>query len=99
MSHRQIVDALGKRADLSHRPFRVFHLPTNIQPEVRKHGSGGIQHQKVSAYLLQMVQVLLIDPAPSPLEAAALRHFHVHGADVLLAIVLTLLPQRAEAAE
>lgn len=53
----------------------------------------------VCMYLLQVVQVLLVDPDPPPLEAAALRHFHVHGADVLLAVVLTFLPQRAETAE
>lgn len=44
-----------------------------------------------------MVQVLLVDL--DPLEAAALGHFHVHGADVLLAVVLTFLPQSAETAE
>lgn len=34
-----------------------------------------------------------------PLKAAALGHLHVHGADVVLAIVLTLPPQAAEAPE
>lgn len=53
----------------------------------------------VRAYLLQVVQVLLIDLDPPPLEAAALRHFHVHGADELLAIILTFLPQGAETTE
>lgn len=49
-------------------------------------------------HLLQVVQVLLIDPN-APLEAAALWHFHVHGADVLLTIILTFLPQSAETTE
>lgn len=53
----------------------------------------------VRVYLLQVVQVLLVDLDPPPLEAAALRHFHVHGADELLAIILTFLPQGAETAE
>lgn len=49
-------------------------------------------------HLFQVVEVLVIDP-DAPLEAAALGHFHVHGADVLLAIVLTFLPQSAKTTE
>lgn len=33
VSHRQIIDSIWKRSDLSHRPFRVFHLPGNKQPD------------------------------------------------------------------
>ena len=51
-----------------------------------------------TSHLFQVVQVLLVDP-DAPLEAAALGHFHVHGADVLLAIILTFLPQSAKPTE
>lgn len=53
----------------------------------------------MSPYLLHLVQVLLVDPDPSFLEAAALGHFYVHGADILIAFVLTFLPQSAETAK
>lgn len=46
-------------------------------------------------YLFQVLQVVLVE-SDSPLEAAAFGHFHVHGADVLLAIVLAFLPQSAK---
>ena len=45
-----------------------------------------------------MVEVFLVDPDAS-LEAAAFGHFHVHGADVLIAVVLTFLPQSAKTTE
>lgn len=54
---------------------------------------------EASPYLFQVFQVLLVDQDSSSLEAAALWHFHVHGADVLLAIILTFLPQSAKTAE
>lgn len=54
--------------------------------------------KKVSPCLFQVVKVFLIQP-DATLEAAALGHFHVHGADVLLAIILTFLPQSAKTTE
>lgn len=53
---------------------------------------------EASPYLFQVVEVLLIEP-DAPLEAAVLGHFHIQGADVLLAIILTFLPQSAKTAE
>lgn len=45
-----------------------------------------------------LVQVVLVDPQ-APLEAAVLGHLHVHGAHVLLAVLLALLTQGPEATE
>lgn len=45
-----------------------------------------------------MVEVILID-ADAPLEAAAFGHFHIHGADVLIDVILTFLPQSPETAK
>lgn len=47
------------------------------------------------AYLFQVVEVILVDPDAS-VEAAVLGHFYIHGAHVILAVVMTLLPQSAE---
>lgn len=41
-----------------------------------------------------LVQVVLVDG--DPLEAAALGRLHVHGADVVLAVVMAPPPQAAE---
>lgn len=53
---------------------------------------------EVSPYLFQVVEVFLVD-LEALMEAAALGHFHVHGADVVLAIILTFLPQSAKTTE
>lgn len=50
------------------------------------------------SYLLQLVQVVHIAPQAPP-EAAVLGHLHIHGAHVLLAVLLALLTQGPEAAE
>lgn len=48
-----------------------------------------------SVYLFQVLKVILVDPSTS-LEAAVLWHFHIHGAHILLTVVLTFLPQGAK---
>lgn len=49
--------------------------------------------------LFQLVQFIFIDPQDSSVEAAALGHLHVHGAEVLLAVLLPLASERPEAAK
>lgn len=98
MIHRQIIDSFRKGSDLPHSPLRVLHLQQVHQvrtcsEELRRPGR---RERCVLPDLLHLVQVLLVDPDPSFLEAAALGHFYVHGADVLLAFILTFLPQSAE---
>lgn len=46
-----------------------------------------------------LVQILLVNVDLSPLEAAALGHVHIHGADVVLTVVMALPPQTAKAAK
>lgn len=46
-------------------------------------------------YLFQVLKVILVDLGTS-LEAAVFWHFHIHGAHVLLTVVLTFLPQSAK---
>lgn len=70
----------------------------------QKHGSGvkraeWLRMKGARHYLLQVLQVLLVDLDPPPQEAAALGHFYIHRADVLLAVILTLPPQSAKSAE
>lgn len=48
-----------------------------------------------SVYLFQVLKVILVDLGAS-LEAAVFWHFHIHGAHVLLTVVLTFLPQSAK---
>lgn len=48
--------------------------------------------------LLQLVHLIFIGPQ-SHVEAAALGHLHVHGAEVLLAVLLPLAPQCPKAAK
>lgn len=100
-SHRQVVDSFGKRSDLPHGALGVLHLQTRhthrTGSELRKSATEGrCKGAEEAAYLLRL---LLVHLDPGPLEAAALGHLHVHGADKLLAVVRALLPQRAETAE
>lgn len=46
-----------------------------------------------------LVQVILVHVDPPSLKGAVLGRLHIHGADVVLAVVLPLPPQTAEAAE
>lgn len=46
-------------------------------------------------YLLQVDKTVVIDTGV-PLEAAALWHFYVQRADVVLAVIITFPPQRAK---
>lgn len=97
-THRQVVDPLGKGSDLPDGPFRVLHLEQRGTLSQRLDTDWSSSSLRASSYLLQVLQGLLVEMAAS-LEAAALGHLHVHGADELLALVQTLLPQRAEASE
>lgn len=99
-SHRQVVDSFRKRSNLPHGALGILHLqtrhthaksePHKSSTEVRCEGA------EEATYLLQALQLLLTDLHPGSLEAGALGHLHVHGADKLLAVVHALLPQRAE---
>lgn len=92
-SHRQIVDSFRKDFDLSHRPLRDVHLSTGPANGFKT------SNQVKSEVCPHLVQILLVNVGLPPLEAAALRHVHVHGADVVLAVVMALPPQTAKAAE
>lgn len=102
-SHRQVVDSFGKRSDLPHGALGILHLQTkhaHAESEPRKSSPEvWCEGAEEAAYLLQMLQLLLKDLRPGPLEAGALGHLHIHGADKLLAVVRALLPQRAETAK
>lgn len=99
-SHRQIVDSLRKGSYLSDGSFRVLHLwkvteSTQIHLKTKQIYCVINKFNWESVYLFQVLKVILVDPGAS-LEAAVFWHFHIHGAHVLLTVVLTFLPQSAK---
>lgn len=99
-SHRQIVDSLRKGSYLSDGSFRVLHLwkvteSTQIHLKTKLIYCVTNKCNWESVYLFQVLKIILVDLGAS-LEAAVFWHFHIHGAHVLLTVVLTFLPQRAK---
>lgn len=56
----------------------------------------GTQVKRNADVCPHLVQIVLVDVDLPPLEAAALGHVHVHGADVVFAVVMAFPPQAAK---